>query len=511
MDTYYQQVKPFLTRITMAYIYVMLTAFLFFTGAYGYLSIVESKYVFYLILTGLYLLAVLIGFLLFSKKIGFKLARGRIKLQTAQLFVLLYLLVTWVSALVSRYWPYTVIGASRYEGALTITLYCMSFLLISFFGRADRRLLMVFAVSVSAFAIICISQLIGFNPFVLYPKGYSFFSPEVGGSFIGTIGNTDLVSAFICICVPVLLIIIIRGHDNRRWLLLVPLLSLLFVLWKIDVLAGYIGVGLGSVIAICVTAPLGCKQKKIAVFIFIGLFILLLAAIFLFEWSGYQLLYEMHEVMHGHFDDSFGSQRLFIWRNVWSHVPGRIITGHGPDTMLFDNFEYVAYYDIEQERFFSYIDMAHNEYLNVIYHQGIIGLIAFLGILACAMVAWLRHQKDDIATAALGGAVLCYSIQAFFSFSMCMTAPYFWLALALLTQRDSSLKEERYLEKTKTDIINYIVMGLMIVTIILLPIVANTGDHWSNRNGWLPIVKTEAAWQGHGIDEISNTAISKIT
>ncbi len=505
MDAVLQQKKPLLTQITMAYVYAMLTVFLFFTGKNGYFSIVESKFSFYLLLTGLYLLSMLIGMVFPRKKGGSGFPRGENKLRTAHLFMLLYMLVTWVSALFSHYWPYTFIGASRFEGALTLTLYGASFLLISFFGRADRSLLTVFAVSVSAFALICILQIFDLNPFLLYPQGYSFSSPEVDGLFIGTIGNIDLVSAFVCICIPVLLIVIIRGHDNRRWLLMVPLAALMYVLWRIDVLAGYIGVGLGCTISLCVTAPLGSKQKKIVAVALIVLFVLLVAAIFLFDWSGNQLLYEMHEVMHGNFDDSFGSQRLFIWRNVWSHVPGRIITGHGPDTMLFDNFEYVAYYDAELGRYFSYIDTAHNEYLNVIYHQGIIGLIAFLGILACAMIAWLRNQKDDIVSAALGGAVLCYSIQAFFSFSMCLTAPFFWIALAFLIQRDGLIKAER-LEKTKTKIIDHIVVGLMVVTVVLLPIVANTGDHWAHRSGALTRIETETPQQEHSIGVLSITA-----
>ena len=437
-----EQAKPQpLTGITTAYLYAMITVFLFYTGRNGFMAIVEAKYGLYVLLTGLYILSMLVGSLVLRLKNGAVAGWKPKESQTARLLALFYLLVTWLSALLSRYWPYTVIGASRYEGALTISLYCISFILVSRYGRADRRLLMVFSVSALLFCIICVLQILGLNPLGLYPQDHSFYSTDVEGFFIGTIGNADLVSAFLCLCIPLLLIIIIRRRDDCRWLLLPLLLALLFILWRIQVLAGYIGVGMGCVIAVCIAGPFTPKQKKYLALILIGLLILLLALFYFMEWPDHQFLYELHEVMHGNFDDSFGSRRLFIWRNVWSHVPGRIITGHGPDTMVFDNFEYCAYYDEELGRFFSYIDVAHNEYLNVIYHQGIFGLAAFIGLQICCLVIWLKMQRDDIAAASLGAAALCYSIQAFFSFSMCLTAPFFWIVLALLVQRYSKTVE----------------------------------------------------------------------
>ena len=82
------------------------------------------------------------------------------------------------------------------------------------------------------------------------------------------------------------------------------------------------------------------------------------------------------------------------------------------------------------------IDVAHNEYLNILYHQGIFALIAYLGALFSTAKKWLTDSGRNALVAVLGTMLLCYSIQAFFGFSMIMTAPYFYLTLALFDKSD---------------------------------------------------------------------------
>ncbi|MBR3704257.1 MAG: hypothetical protein IKM11_02045, partial [Oscillospiraceae bacterium] len=78
------------------------------------------------------------------------------------------------------------------------------------------------------------------------------------------------------------------------------------------------------------------------------------------------------------------------------------------------------------------IDLAHNEYLNILFHQGVFALLAYLAALFLAAVEWLRCSRRNGASAAVGSAVLCYCVQAFFGFSLCMVSPYFWIMLAFL-------------------------------------------------------------------------------
>lgn len=75
-----------------------------------------------------------------------------------------YLALTWLSALCSPRLPATILGASRYEGALSITLYCLIFLLASAYGEANRPLLAVLGASVTLLCVLCLVQLAGIPP-----------------------------------------------------------------------------------------------------------------------------------------------------------------------------------------------------------------------------------------------------------------------------------------------------------------------------------------------------------
>jgi len=78
------------------------------------------------------------------------------------------------------------------------------------------------------------------------------------------------------------------------------------------------------------------------------------------------------------------------------------------------------------------IDTAHNEYLNILFHQGIFALLAYLAALGIAAAKWIKHGNTAPAAAACGASVLCYCIQAFFGISMFLTAPFYWITLGLL-------------------------------------------------------------------------------
>jgi O-antigen ligase len=93
------------------------------------------------------------------------------------------------------------------------------------------------------------------------------------------------------------------------------------------------------------------------------------------------------------------------------------------------------------------IDAAHNEYLNILYHQGIFALLSYIISLVTSLVQWIRVGHKNIASAICGGAVVCYGVQAFFGFSMCQTAALFWLAWAVL---NNCSREELSHERIKT-------------------------------------------------------------
>lgn len=433
-------------KITAVYIYLLLIFFLFYSGTGGYQTVQEAKYLMFCVICGGYLAVMVLlwleGLLVGAQKFVSPLSVFR-SASAVQKLAVGYAALTWLSAILSPYWPDTVLGASRYEGAVTITIYVGCFLLVSAFGRATPRMLAVFGAAAALFSILCIAQMAGWNPFGLYPAGYGYADAYTAysGAYLGTIGNVDLVAAFLCLAIPLMAVGIFRLKNKARLLLFVPLALSLYVLFKMWVLAGLVGVLAGGVLAIPAVVPAEPKIRRgLAVGILLA-GVLAVTAVYLVDPGG-GLFHELHELLHGNLDAGFGSGRIHIWSSVLERVPSHLWLGTGPDTMIYAGIEPFTRYDETFGLIVSRIDTAHSEYLNILFHQGIFALLAYLAMLILALKKWVLGDRRDAVTAMLGSAVFCYCIQAFFGFSVCITAPFFWLALALLEGWDRQIKEE---------------------------------------------------------------------
>lgn len=418
----------------------MSSLFLLYPGTQGFGEIAQAKYQMFLLLCGGYtalMLLLLAESALVSGKKHRSLKAVLKGMNWMQRFLALYLLFTWLSALLSPYFPETVIGVSRYEGALTISIYVVCFFLVRAYGRIDRVLITVFGAAVTLFDLLCIAQLYGGNPFTLYPVGYGYADAGVAysGAYLGTIGNVDLVAAFFCLAIPAFWAAMLRSRDWQRWLLSVPLALSLFVLVKMNVLAGFVGILAGAAVSAVVIVSMSARARRAAAWSLAGFFALALAVLYCVDFGG--VFHELLSIMHGEISTTFGSGRIHIWEQVLSAVPEHFLFGTGPDTMLYGGLEAFTRYDEALGgTVVAQIDVAHNEYLNILYHQGIFAAMAYLGALVAAAKKWLRDSGRNALVAVLGTMLLCYSIQAFFGFSMIMTAPYFYLTLALFDKSD---------------------------------------------------------------------------
>ncbi len=428
-------------RITKSFLWLMLTVFLFSFGPAGYLNITAVKYAALCILCGLYLAALALCALWQHRWTA--LSDWLWQSSPAQRLVMAYVLLSWISTLLSPYGSAAILGLSRREGAVTITIYGLLFLLVSTHGRATRSLLYGCSASVLVFCLLCFVQLAGRNPLELYPEGLSWFDAyhAYSGAYLGTIGNVDLVAAWLCLTIPLLWTGLLRLRSRGRWWLLLPLGAALAVLMRMSVLAGLIGVFGGAVLALPVVLPVSDACRRRLVLALLGGILAALAAICFID-AGSGLFHELHQVMHGHFDPDFGSGRLHIWQQVLQRIPNHLLFGAGPDTMLAAKLPpFIRYDPVLGSTLVSTLDVAHNEYLNILYHQGLPALLVYLGLLGTLARQWLRC-RGDAAAAMLGTAALCYCIQAFFGFSMCMTAPFFWITLGLLDHH-SRVKTEK--------------------------------------------------------------------
>ena len=228
--------KKVLSTLTEIYIFVILVVFPLCVDSTGFFRILECKYRYYLIINAIYLISIIVTllyYLLFKRTRFFK----NLKVHKIQWCVIAFWIVNVISTLASPFFnDYNLfVGVGRGEGLLNITLYCLSFLCVTLFGKFKKRYILYFSISSIFVSLISILQYIGFNPLNMYQDGIGTHNV----SFIGTIGNVDTVSAFYCIFLTVSMTAFVFLEENKyyKMLHLISIYMGFFILEVLDVLS----------------------------------------------------------------------------------------------------------------------------------------------------------------------------------------------------------------------------------------------------------------------------------
>lgn len=474
------------------FVVFMLMVFLLWIPSGSYTDVTGSKFRLFTIACAGYVLLSSVAWLAFSKE--------RPKLTLFSCLLALYVLFTGLSTLLSPYRG-SFLGNDRKDGFVTVALYALCAWMLSQTYRPKKWLLPLLSVSALVYCGIGFVQLTGRNPFSLYPAGCNYYDKYIryGGEFLTTTGNADLTATILSMLFGVFFAASICVKDRRAGLLLLPLFGVASLIFTVRVDAALVasragllflppllvrsrhgfssyllaagavilafavsavlrfydgGVSLcfslrggilpGAALILGVFGVILCsrpeKQGRYGL-VLGGLACLLLAAGVVFAYvrgakSG--LLYEAHEILHGRAQDSFGSGRLGIWRNVLQKIKERPLLGGGPDTLKQRGLPQFSRYDETLHRtVFAAVDTAHNEYLNILVNQGLLAFLSFAGILLVSFIRW-RRQKKDPAAAIAGAGALLYCTTAFFGISMCYTTLYLWLALAVVNRKTTT-------------------------------------------------------------------------
>ena len=190
-----------------------------------------------------------------------------------------------------------------------------------------------------------------------------------------------------------------------------------------------LGAVCGSVLALPVVLPLGKTGRKRLRLGILCAAALGLALLWLLPLPG--TLGEAHALLRGKAEDSFGSGRIYIWRNTLPLLRERLLTGGGPDTFSHRMTAVFTRTGENGKTIRRTIDSAHNEYLNILINQGLPALLFYLAALVCSLVRWFR-RRGGAAAALIGAALFCYALQAFFGISTPSCAGFFWVFWGLL-------------------------------------------------------------------------------
>ena len=136
----------------------------------------------------------------------------------------------------------------------------------------------------------------------------------------------------------------------------------------------------------------------------------------------------MHELLHGNFDDDFGTYRIFLWKRTLTLIPQYPILGSGPDTFA---IRFMAKYtnDIAAIGPLTLNDTAANVYLTMIINIGIVGLINYLAFIFFQLKNGIKKMNNYSAVLLI--TMVCYLIQDFFNLWLVIVTPIFWLLMAL--------------------------------------------------------------------------------
>ena len=226
-----------LDKFTEIYIFIIIIIFPLWVDSTGFFRILECKYRAYLIIAIMYIvlsLIILIYYYIFHKVKVF----CNLKLSKVQYTVIAFWVINIVSCIFSPYFSKynLLIGVGRGEGLINISLYCVTFLLISTFGKFRKRYITYFSISSIFINTIAILQYIGFNPLNMYQDGIGTHNV----SFMATLGNIDFISAMYCMLLTVSFVAFVFLDENIKYKIihLISIFMGFFIFIIINVMSG---------------------------------------------------------------------------------------------------------------------------------------------------------------------------------------------------------------------------------------------------------------------------------
>ena len=385
----------------------------------------------------------------------------------------------------------------RYDGAITQLMYVAAFFIVSRWYKPRERDFVWFGVSAICVSLIGIFQFYGMDFFNLWPNHIAAYHMEnyYNIYFRSTLGNINIVSTYVCVAILLCGFMYLKMKSKWRYLLLAASALSFWMMIIGSSFSGMVGTAVATFLAIpfiienrrslgsflilaaswlaAVTVQrlfyntliLGAVAPVSLMPFFAGIVIGVTAGLLLILFSkepdpeapakwklgvvlvvaaiilgltfievvgrseSTAMIYQARQVMHGNIDDTFGSFRIFIWRNALIAFPQFPIIGSGPDT-----FYYAFPADMHGFYGEAY-DKAHNEYLQILICQGILGLLCYLVFLGGIFIKAVPKAFKNPMFMAVLVAFMGYSAQAFFNISLPIFSQSLWIFAGMMANK----------------------------------------------------------------------------
>jgi len=148
------------------------------------------------------------------------------------------------------------------------------------------------------------------------------------------------------------------------------------------------------------------------------------------------LNYEIKNTVTGRIEDSYGTGRIYIWKETLSYLPKYWLSGIG-----IDNFPYLGYEDgkfiYDSDKHDNVIYKAHNEFLQILITEGIFTFVMYIILLILIFVLSIKKLfivaiNKGIVMVSLVLSFSGYVIQSFFNFRIILVAPIFFMICGFL-------------------------------------------------------------------------------
>ena len=143
-------------------------------------------------------------------------------------------------------------------------------------------------------------------------------------------------------------------------------------------------------------------------------------------------------------DDNWGTHRGHNWRIAFTNFTQNFslfqkLFGYGPDTYLVVSER--TFYEEMVSRYGEVYDSAHNEYINYLICEGLVGLVSYLGILITSVRCGIKNMKNNPYIVACAIAVLAYAVQAIVNIAIPITTPVFFTLMFMCANEEIKNKE----------------------------------------------------------------------
>lgn len=417
----------FSEKLTDIYISFLIVAFALFCYP-NYSAVTRYKYIFVTVSALVFLFALVIGngeIKLTGGKSDFADGIGRLK-NAPTLFFLIYIFFVTLSYFLSPHRDVSLVGGGKYDGFLTELLYFFLFAVSAAYGKMRRRYVYLLSFAVFVNFAMAILQLFSLNPLSLYPSGMTYYDAFVkySGEFLGTFGNVDVLSLFLSLAVPCLVVFAVSERKGKYALPAFCAAGISIVLlFMCQVISGIVGVlCAAAVIPFMPEVKIGKREKKI-IFAFYAVLFAVMCCLALL------VVIKSDDVL------MLGSGRIKIWRDSLRIFSERPILGCGPGTFAEEvSFSFVR--DEAGHHIVSTPDASHNIFLQKLCTTGVFSLVSF--ILFCVSVL-KRGGKHSLFTVP---CFVSYLAAGFFLFEVCGASVFFYILCGLAVGDIQKDKEE---------------------------------------------------------------------